>query len=170
MLYPFGNKRPVVSKNAFVADTACIVGDVSIEDGASVWFNSVIRGDQARINIGKGSSVQDNTVIHTDDNEVVIGERVVIGHGCIMHGKSTGNDVLLGMNSTILHGAQVGDFAIVGAGSLVPPGYKVPANSVVMGVPCKFVRKTTEDDHNVIRETLQHYARLVEGYLAHEKY
>ncbi len=165
MIYKFGNKKPSISKSAFLAETACIIGDVSIGERSSVWFNTVIRGDRARISIGNRCSIQDNAVIHTDENEVKIGDGVIIGHGCIVHGKQINNNALIGMNATILHGAEIGEYSIVGAGALVPPNYKVPANTVVMGVPCKEVRKTNEEDIEINRNTLRNYEKLTEEYL-----
>ena len=165
MIYKFGSKRPSISESAFIAETACIIGDVSIGERSSVWFNTVIRGDRARISIGNGCSIQDNAVIHTDDNEVKIGDNVIIGHGSVIHGKLIENNALIGMNATILHGAEIGEYAIVGAGALVPPNYKVTANSVVMGVPCKEVRKTNEEDIEIIRNTLREYEKLTKEYL-----
>lgn len=141
MIYKFGNKKPSISESAFIADTACIIGDVSIGDRSSVWFNSVIRGDSARISIGNGCSIQDNAVIHTDDNEVKIGDGVIIGHGCVVHGRLINNN------------------------ALIPPNYKVHANTVVMGVPCKEIRKTNEEDIEIIRNTLKKYEKLTEEYL-----
>ncbi|MCE8424173.1 MAG: gamma carbonic anhydrase family protein [Candidatus Methanoperedens sp.] len=164
MFFSFGDKRPSISKKAFIADTACIVGDVSIGEWSSVWFNSVIRGDKGRISIGSGSNIQDNAVIHTDDINVAIGDGVIIGHGCVMHGRLIGNNALIGMNSTILHGALIGEFAIVGAGALVPPDYNVPANSVVMGVPCKIVRETSQEEMNGIKNSAKEYEQLAEKY------
>ncbi len=165
MLYTFDGKKPVIAKNAFIADTACIIGDVSIGEGSSVWFNSVIRGDRAKIRIGKGCNIQDNAVIHSDDRNVEIGDGVSVGHGCIMHGCLVKNNALIGINSTILHGAEIGEYAIVGAGALVPPGHKIPARSVVMGVPCKHVRTATEEDLMLIKNTLKNYGNLTEKYL-----
>jgi carbonic anhydrase/acetyltransferase-like protein (isoleucine patch superfamily) len=165
MLYTFDGKKPVIAKNAFVADTACIIGDVSIGEGSSVWFNSVIRGDGAKIIIGKGCNIQDCAVIHSDDRNVEIGDRVTIGHGCVMHGCLIKNNALIGMNATVLHGAEIGEYAVVGAGALVPPGHKIPANSVVLGVPCKQVRMTTEEDLLLIKNTLKNYENLTEKYL-----
>jgi carbonic anhydrase/acetyltransferase-like protein (isoleucine patch superfamily) len=165
MLYAFDGKKPVIAKNTFIADTACIIGDVSIGEGSSVWFNCVIRGDRAKIRIGKGCNIQDNAVIHSDDRNVEIGDGVSVGHGCIMHGCLVKNNALVGINSTILHGAEIGESAIVAAGALVPPGHKIPAKSVVMGVPCKQVRSTTDDDIQLIKDTLKNYKNLTEKYL-----
>lgn len=165
MLYEFGEKKPIISRNVFIAPTACVIGDVFIGEGSSVWFNSVIRGDRARISIGKGSNIQDNAVIHSDETNIDIGDGVTIGHGCIMHGCRIRDKALIGMNSTILHGAEIGEFSIVAAGALVPPDYKVPDNSVVIGIPCKYARKTTDEDLELIEKTLKNYAGLAEKYL-----
>lgn len=165
MIYKFGNKNPSISKNAFIAETASVIGDVSIGERTSVWFNSVIRGDRAAIRIGNGCSIQDNSVIHSDDNDIKIGDGVIIGHGCIVHGNLIKDNALIGMNATILHGAQIGEHAIVGAGALVPPNHKIPDNSVVMGVPCKEVRKTNDKDIEMARTILRNYGKLTEEYL-----
>ncbi len=165
MLYRFKDKNPSISKTAFIAETACIIGDVSIGEKSSVWFNSVIRGDRGKIRIGRGSNIQDNAVIHADESDVGIGDGVTIGHGCVMHGCMVKNNALIGMNSTILHGAEIGEFAVVGAGALVPPGHKIPANTVVLGVPCKHVRTTAGEDLELMRNTLKNYGELTESYL-----
>ena len=165
MLYQFGDKRPSISKSAFIADTACIIGDVLIGERSSVWFNSVIRGDRSKISIGKGCNIQDSVVIHSDENNVKIGDGVTIGHGSVIHGSVIENNALIGMNSTILHGAEIGEFAIVGAGALVPPRYKIPASTVVFGIPCKPARITTEEDLELIRNSSKNYERLAEEYL-----
>ncbi len=165
MLYKFQDKKPSISKNAFVAETACLIGDVSIGEGSSVWFNTVIRGDRGKITIGKGSNIQDSAVIHTDESDVEIGDGVIIGHGCVMQGCLVKNNVLIGMNATILHGVEIGEYAIVGAGALVPPDHKIPPNTVVLGVPCKHVRNTTDEDLELIEHTLKNYGELAEKYL-----
>ncbi len=165
MLYTFDGKKPVIAKNAFIAETACIIGDVSIGERSSVWFNSVIRGDRAKIRIGKGCNIQDNAVIHSDENNVKIGDGVTIGHGSVVHGSLIKNNALIGMNATILHGVEIGEYAIVGAGALVPPGHKIPARSVVLGVPCKHARMTTDEDLLLIKNTLKNYEKLTEKYL-----
>ncbi|MCX9084124.1 MAG: gamma carbonic anhydrase family protein [Candidatus Methanoperedens sp.] len=165
MLYSFDDKKPVIAKNAFIADTACIIGDVSIGEGSNVWFNTVIRADRATISIGKNCSIQDNVVIHSDETDVRIGDGVIIGHGCVMHGRLIENNALIGMNATILHGAKIGESAIIAAGALVPPGQNIPARSVVVGVPCKHLRMVTDDDLKVIETTHVNYAKLTQKYL-----
>lgn len=165
MLYTFEGKKPAVAKNAFIAETACIIGNVTINERSSVWFNTVIRGDRARISIGRGCNIQDNVVIHSDERDVEIGDNVTVGHGSVMHGCIVKNNALIGMNATVLHGAEIGDFAIIGAGALVPPGHKIPANAVVFGIPCKQVRTTTEKDIELINSTLKNYGDLTTRYL-----
>ncbi len=165
MILNFGNKKPSISRSAFIAGTACIIGDVSIGERSSVWFNSVIRGDRASISIGKECSIQDNAVIHTDENNMNIGDSVIIGHGSIVHGNLIKDNVLIGMNATILNGVEIGEYSIIGAGALVPPNSKIPANTVVMGVPCKEVRKINEEDIEMIRNTQKNYRKLTEEYI-----
>jgi carbonic anhydrase/acetyltransferase-like protein (isoleucine patch superfamily) len=165
MLYPFGDKKPSVPESAFIAETACVIGDVSIGEKTSIWFNSVVRGDRGKITIGRGCNIQDSAVIHADESNVEIGNYVTVGHGCVMHGCLVKDNALIGMNATILHRAEIGEFAIVGAGALVPPGQKIPANSVVFGIPCRHVRTTTEADLMIIKNTLRNYEELTERYL-----
>lgn len=165
MLYVFEDKKPVIAKNAFIAETACIIGNVSIGEKSSVWFNSVIRGDRAKISIGRGCNIQDNVVIHSDDRDVRIGDNVTVGHGSVMHGCVVKNNALIGMNATILHGAEIGEYAIIGAGALVPPDHEIPPNTVVFGIPCKQARTTTEKDIELIKNTLKNYEELTAKYM-----
>ncbi len=165
MLYEFEGKKPVIARNAFIAETACIIGNVSIGEKSSVWFNSVIRGDRAKITIGKGCNIQDNVVIHSDDRDVKIGDNVTVGHGSVMHGCIVKNNALIGMNATILHGVEIGEYAIIGAGALVPPDHEIPPNTVVFGIPCKQVRTTTEKDIELIKNTLKNYEELTAKYM-----
>ena len=165
MLFAFGDKKPRIAENAFIAQTACLIGDVTIGEKTSVWFNTVIRGDRGKISIGKGCNIQDNAVIHSDESNVEIGDGVTVGHGCILHGGTVKSNALIGMNATVLHEAWIGEYAIIGAGALVPPKHKVPDNTIVFGVPCKQVRKTTEEDLRLIKNTLRNYAELTDQYL-----
>ncbi len=166
MLYAFGDKRPLIPENTFIAETACIIGDVTVGERSSVWFNTVIRGDGGKITIGRGCSIQDNVVIHSDESSVHIGDGVTIGHGSVMHGGIVKNNALIGINTTVLHGAEIGEYAIIGAGALVPPNHKIPANAVVLGIPCKQVRTTNDEDLELIRNTQKNYGELREKYLA----
>ncbi len=165
MLYPFGDKKPIISKSAFIAETASIVGDVTIGDRSSVWFNSVLRGDRGKINIGNRCNIQDSAVVHSDGTGVEIGDGVSIGHGSVIHGCRLQNNVLVGMHATIMNGAIIGEFSIVGAGALVPQNHSIPPLSVVLGLPCKKARVSNDDDIKLITGNSKTYEELAETYL-----
>ncbi|NPE28801.1 gamma carbonic anhydrase family protein [Methanococcoides sp. SA1] len=170
MILKFKNKEPSISETAFIAGSADIIGDVEIGEGSSVWFNATIRGDKNEIIVGKKSSIQDNCVIHTDPPfKVKIGDNVSIGHGAILHGCTIGNNVLVGMNSTILDGVEIGDNCIIGANALVPPGKIIPPNSVVTGVPGKVRREANDEDIKMITENAAEYVRLANDYRTAQK-
>ena len=131
---------PRIAPGAFLADTAVVAGDVELADGVSVWFGSVIRSEHARVTIGADTNVQDLTAIHTDAAApVTIGERVTIGHRCVIHGCSLGDDVLVGMGAVVMNGAEVGEGALIAAGAVVTEGTEIPAMSLAVGVPAKVI-------------------------------
>lgn len=155
-----------IAEGVFVAEGARIIGDVTIEDEASVWFNAVIRGDEYPIRIGKRSNVQDNAVLHVGGGfSCTIGDDVSIGHGAIVHGCEVGDGTLIGMGATILNGAKIGKYCIIGAGALVTEGKVIPDHSVVMGVPGKVVRQMTEADIEGRRKNVQVYVDSAKKYL-----
>ena len=165
MLLKFKSVIPFLSPSAFVADNATVIGDVTISDESSVWFNAVIRGDAGTISIGKRTSIQDNVVIHTDaPQKVEIGDDVTVGHGAVLHGCRIGNNALIGMNATVLDGVVIGENCIIGANALVSPGKKIPAGSLVVGVPGKVQRQLTDEDIAHIRENAAEYVRLLKEY------
>ena len=123
-----------IDKSVFIAEGAKVIGNVTIKEDSSVWFNAVIRGDSSTIEIGKRSNVQDNAVIHTSRNsKVVVGDNVTIGHGAIVHGCSIGNNVLIGMGAIVLDNAVIGDNCIIGAGSLITQNKVIPPNGIFQG-------------------------------------
>jgi len=156
---PHKGKVPDVSKASFIAESAYIIGDVVLEEGVSVWYGAVLRGDIHEIRVGKLSNVQDNVVIHVTKDlwPTIIGERVTVGHMAMLHGCTIEDDVLVGIGAIVLDGAVVGKESVIGAGALVPPGMKVPPGSVVMGVPAKVVRKVTEKDLELIEYSWKAY-------------
>lgn len=165
MITEFKSKNPSIHETAFVADSAEIIGDVEIGEYSSIWFNAVIRGDADEIHIGSRTSIQDNVVIHTDSPaKVEIGDNVTVGHGAVLHGCKIGNNVLVGMNSTVLDGAEIGDYSIVGANALVSPGKKFPSNSVIIGIPGRVQRETTDQDIVMIKENATSYVELMGEY------
>jgi len=169
MLYSLEDKKPIVLSSTFIADTASIVGDVEIGDWSGIWFNAVVRGDRGKISIGNGSNIQDNAVIHSDESGVKIGSHVSIGHGCVIHGCRIEDNVLVGMNATIMNGAEIGEFSIIGAGALVPQFHKIPAKSVVFGMPCKHIRTSTKEDIMLIKNNSKTYEKLAETYIKQVK-
>lgn len=151
-------KDPKISEKAFVAKNATVIGDVTVEEDANIWFGAAIRGDMDSIYIGKGSNVQDNAVVHVDKGfPVKIGENVTIGHGAIVHGCTVGNNVLVGMGAIILNGAKIGDNCIIGAGAMVTQNKEIPANSLLMGCPAKVVREVDEQGAESTRQNSLRY-------------
>jgi carbonic anhydrase/acetyltransferase-like protein (isoleucine patch superfamily) len=134
--------RPKVHESCFVHRTAVIVGDVTIEENCGIWPHAVIRGDEAPVIIGRNSNVQDCCVIHvTTDTPTRLGENVSLGHGCVVHGATIEDNVIVGMNATVLNRAVVGRGSVIAAGAVVKEGTRIPPGSLVAGVPGKIVRE-----------------------------
>jgi len=145
-IIPFEGRLPRIHPSAFVAPTAVIIGEVTIEEDASVWYGCVLRGDLEPIVVGRRSNVQDNSVLHTGYREpTIIGPNITVGHGAIIHGCTLEEGCLIGMGAKILNGAVVGRDSIVGAGALVPEGKQIPPRSLAVGVPAKVVRELTDE-------------------------
>ena len=137
-LFEFEGKRPTVHPDAFIAPTATLIGDVTVEAGASVWYGAVLRADICTIVIGAGSNIQDNSVLHAaPGTSLVIGPHATVGHGCIVHCAEIGEQSLIGNGSTLLDGAKVGPRTLVAAGSVVTPGTEIPGGMVAAGIPAK---------------------------------
>jgi len=159
---------PEISEKAFVAPTATIIGDVVIEDGASIWFGAVLRGDIDKIRIGKNSSIQDNTVIHVTGGKypTIVGDNVIVGHGCILHGCTVEDGALIGMGAVVMDDVKIGKNSIVAAGAVVVPHTEIPPFSVVAGIPAKVIRKVKESDLKEMERILGNYSRITENYLS----
>jgi carbonic anhydrase/acetyltransferase-like protein (isoleucine patch superfamily) len=171
MIHEFKGNKPKIAKNCFIAPSAEIIGDVSIGEGSSVWFNATLRADMNSITIGKNVSVQDNCVMHADmDGPVDVADNVAIGHGAIVHSCKIGSNCIIGMGSTILSGAKIGNNCIVGAGSVVTEGKEIPDNSIVMGIPAKVVKQITEEHMLRIRRNIGNYKVLNAEYLKKENF
>jgi len=162
----YKDKRPYFGRGAYVDVDAVIIGDVVVERGVNIWPGAVIRGDVERIAIGAETSVQDNAVLHCDPGyPMLIGQRVVIGHGAILHGATIGDDVLVGMGSKLLTGCVIGSQSIVGAGSLVTQGKVYPPRSMVMGAPAKLVRELSDEEVEKVAELPMQYFRRAQELL-----
>lgn len=141
MIVPYKGKRPQADESAFVAENAVLIGDVTLEADASVWFGAVLRGDNEPILVGRGSNVQDNATLHCDPGHpLTIGADVTIGHNAVVHGCTVRDGALIGMGAVVLDDAVVGEYAIVGAGAVVKSGMEIPPYSLAVGSPAKVVR------------------------------
>jgi len=157
----FDGHKPVVADSAWIAPDAMLVGRVTIDAHASVYFGSVLRGDVNSISLGEGSNIQDNVAVHCDDDKpTVIGRGVSIGHAAVVHGCIIGDDCLIGMNATVLSGAVIGNESLVAAGSVVLEGTVIPPRSLVAGVPGKVRRELTDAEVEDIRRNGIHYREL----------
>lgn len=166
-LVRFLGRDPQVDPTAYVARGATLLGDVRLAAYSSVWPGTVLRGDINYIEIGEGSNVQDGTIVHlADDYPVRIGRFVTVGHAAMIHACTIGDECLIGMQATVLDGAEIGPQCIVGAHSLVTPGKKIPAGSMVMGVPGKVVRELTAEERAGIRHWAEKYVRVAAGHRA----
>ncbi|WP_029136321.1 gamma carbonic anhydrase family protein [Nakamurella lactea] len=151
MIIDLPDRRPQIHESAWIAPTATIVGGVSVAADASIWYGVVLRADSGPIEIGAGSNVQDNSVMHTDEGLTLrIGRRVTVGHGAIVHGADIDDDVLIGMGAVLLNHCRIGSGSIVGAGAVVSEGAVIPPNSLVLGVPGKVRRQTTDAERERI--------------------
>ncbi|WP_336631206.1 MULTISPECIES: gamma carbonic anhydrase family protein [unclassified Microbacterium] len=146
-LLALGDRAPRLHETAFVASGARLVGDVSLAEGASVWYNAVVRGDSASISLGAGSNLQDNVSVHVDSGHpVVIGRNVSVGHNAVVHGCTIGDGTLIGMGSVVLSGASVGAGCLVAGGAVVLEGAVIPDGSLVAGVPARVRRELTDEE------------------------
>ena len=146
-IYQLGEHAPEIDASAFVADSANLIGKVTVEANASVWFGVTIRGDNERITIGENSNVQEGTVMHTDMGyPLTLGKGVTVGHQAMLHGCTVGDGSLIGIQAVILNGAKIGKGCLVGAGALVTEGKEFPDHSLILGTPAKVVRTLTQED------------------------
>jgi carbonic anhydrase/acetyltransferase-like protein (isoleucine patch superfamily) len=143
-LFALEGLQPTVSPSAWIAPTATLIGDVRVEDEASVWYGAVLRADFGPIIIRRGANVQDGSVLHGGADPVTeVGEGATIGHLCVVHGAVIGAEALIGNGATVLDGAVVGSRALVAAGATVPPGMKVPAGMLAAGTPARIAREVS---------------------------
>jgi carbonic anhydrase/acetyltransferase-like protein (isoleucine patch superfamily) len=163
MIRSYEGRQPRLGARAWVDVSAQVIGDVELGEDASVWMNTVVRGDVNRIRIGARSNVQDNCVLHvTAQHETLLADEVTVGHSVSLHGCTVERRCLIGIGAIVLNGAVIGEESIVAAGALVPEGMQVPPRSVVMGSPARVRRALSEQE----RSGLQRYA---ERYVGHKE-
>lgn len=165
-VYEIDGKRPRLHPSVWLAPGAHVVGDVEIGESSSVWFNSVIRGDVERVQIGARTNVQDLTMIHVTNGRFtcLIGDDVTVGHGVALHGCRIIGRSLIGMSAVILDDAEVGQDTIVAAHSLVRVGFKVPPGTLVAGVPATVKRDLKPAELDEIKRSAERYAEYARSY------
>lgn len=162
--------EPEIDPSAYVAASAVVMGSVKLGPKASVWPNSVLRGDIERIEIGEGSNVQDGSVVHlADDLGVSVGRYVTIGHLAMIHACTIEDECLIGMKATVLDGAVIGKRSIVGAGAVVTKNMQVPPGSLVLGMPAKVVKQLSEEEQAGLRDWAEKYVKAAAFHKAREE-
>jgi carbonic anhydrase/acetyltransferase-like protein (isoleucine patch superfamily) len=166
-IYQLGDDAPRIAASAWVADSADVIGRVELADDVSIWFNTVLRGDNEWLQIGRGSNVQDGSVLHTDAGvPMALGENVTVGHQVMLHGCVIGDGSLIGIQSVLLNGVKIGKNCIVGAGSLVTEGKQFPDGVLIMGSPARVVRELTPEQIAQLEGNAKHYVENARRYRA----
>ena len=167
MIYSLGDRRVRTCGEFYVADNAVVVGSVVLGRAASVWFNSVVRGDNDLISIGDGTNIQDAAVLHVDEGvPLTLGANVSVGHHAMLHGCTVEDGALVGINAVVLNRAVIGRGSLVGAGALVPEGKVIPERSLAVGTPARVVRTLTDEDVAGIERIARHYVEKARRYRA----
>ena len=165
MIYRLEGGKLKIEGDCFIADTAVIVGAVSLRHLSSVWWGAVLRGDYDRISIGERSNIQDNCVVHMDEGfPVTIGDQVTVGHKAVLHGCTVGDNSLIGINAVVLNGAVIGNDCLIGSNALVTEGKVIPDRSLVLGSPGKIVRELTDEEVEEITGFSELYVNNVRRY------
>ena len=165
IIMPYKSAAPKIDESVFLAPTAVVAGDVTIEEGVSVWFGAVVRGDFQPIKIGKNTNIQENATIHVmHDHPTTIGEGVIIGHNAVIHSKSIGDHTLIGMGSIIMGNTVIGENVVIGAGTMIERDRNIPSNSLAYGNPAQIVRGLRDDEIEALQESSLRYRKVAEHY------
>ena len=155
---------PIIHPTVVIALGAHVLGEATLGPRCSVWYNAVVRADEAPITIGTETNIQDCAVIHVSTGPpTAIGEGVTIGHGAIVHGCTVGSNTLIGMGAIVLDDAEIGRDCIIGAGALVTKGMRIPDGSLAFGNPARIIRSLTEEEIEANRANAAEYVRLAES-------
>ena len=164
----FLRRKPKLGRGVYIASGAVVIGDVTLGEGSSVWYNAVLRGDINRIVVGHHSNIQDNAVLHlADDFPCIVGNYVTVGHAAVVHACTIGDEVLVGMGAVILDGAVIGGQSIIGAKALVTQGVEIPPGSLVLGAPAKVVRSLTRRERAGLKSWAEKYVKNAAYCLKH---
>ena len=170
MNHPYKGIWPAIHESVFIAEGVHIIGDVHIDEQATIWYNTVLRGDLAPIRIGKRTNVQDGSIGHVNtDQPLILEDDVSVGHGVHIHGCTVRKGSLIGMGAILLNGAEIGEFSLIAAGSLVPENKRIPPYTLAMGSPAKIVRELTEQDLERMVRTKENYVIKGREYLEQER-
>lgn len=151
--------------SVFIAQGAVVVGDVTLEEDASVWFNSTLRGDVESIVVGPRSNIQEGCILHADPGyPTLIGAGVTVGHGAVVHGARVGDNCIVGIRAVLLNGSEVGQNSIVGACALLTEGKRFPPNSLILGAPARVVRELTPDEVEANRSSAARYVQRAQAF------
>lgn len=157
-ILPYQGIWPTIAADVFIAAGAMIIGNVTIHEGASIWYNTVVRGDTGPIVIGRRTNIQDNCTLHLDDDApLTIGDECTIGHNAVVHGATLGKRVLVGINAVVLSHAEIGAETIIGASALVTEHKRMPSGVLVTGVPAKVVRELSEGERTELLHSATRY-------------
>lgn len=164
---PYKGQLPVLGPDVFIAAGACVIGDVHIGAGSSLWFNVVVRGDVHRVRIGEQTNIQDGSVCHVtrETGPLHVGNRVTVGHGAVLHACTVGDEALVGMGAVVLDGAVVEPRAMVAAGAVVPPGKVVKTGELWGGSPARKMRDLKPEEAEYLLFSGPYYARLAADYM-----
>ena len=157
-IYELGEHKPDIADSAWVADSAQVIGRVTLAEDCSVWFNAVLRGDSDTLTIGRGTNIQDGAVLHADTGSPLrLGENVTVGHQVMLHGCTVGENSLIGIAAVVLNGAKIGKNSLVGAGALVTEGKEFPDGVLIVGSPAKVVRELSPAQIEGLKASARHY-------------
>jgi len=164
-IYQLGDLVPDVHESAWVADSAEVIGRVTLHEGVNIWFNAVLRGDNEMLTLGAGSNIQDGSVLHSDMGfPLTLGVGVTVGHKVMLHGCTVGDYSLVGIGAVILNGAKIGRHCLVGAGALVIEGKEFPDGSLIVGSPARVVRALEPAQIEALKLTSRHYIENAARY------
>jgi carbonic anhydrase/acetyltransferase-like protein (isoleucine patch superfamily) len=164
-VYQLDDHVPELADSAWVAESAEVIGRVTLGPEVSVWFKAVLRGDSEQLTIGAGSNIQDGSVLHADHGfPLVLGQGVTVGHQCMLHGCTVGDYSLIGIGAVVLNGARIGKHCLVGAGALVTEGKEFPDGSLIVGSPAKVVRELSPEQIEGLKASAAHYIQNGQRY------
>ena len=162
---PFGKKTPTIAGDAFVHESAVVIGDANIHDRASIWPCAVVRADDDRIEIGKESAILDLALLEAPSGRpVTVGERCIVSHAAKLHGCTVMRGTLVGIGATVLDGATIGEGSMIAAGALVPPGTNIPPGSFIVGFPGKVKRGVSAEERQYVEDEVRHIIEKVRTY------